>query len=123
VAALSPLFDTNILIDYLSGIEKARLELERYRHCSISIITWMEVMAGATSTNEARTRGFLATFVVFPITATIAEGAVNLRRHRKIKLPDAIILATAETEHRLLVTRNTRDFPAGEPGIRVPYRL
>jgi len=24
---------------------------------------------------------------------------------------------------RLLVTRNTRDFPPDEPGVRIPYRL
>ena len=36
-----------------------------------------------------------------------------MRRERRIKLPDAIILATAEIENRLLITRNTRDFPAG----------
>ncbi len=35
------LFDTNILIDYLSGIPQARAELERYSRRAISIITWM----------------------------------------------------------------------------------
>jgi hypothetical protein len=24
---------------------------------------------------------------------------------------------------RLLITRNTRDFPSDDPGIRIPYRL
>jgi hypothetical protein len=46
-----------------------------------------------------------------------------VRRERRLKLPDAIILATAETADRLLITRNTRDFPANDPGIRIPYRL
>jgi predicted nucleic acid-binding protein len=41
----------------------------------------------------------------------------------KIRVPDAIILATARVESLLLVTRNTRDFPADLPGIRVPYRI
>ena len=36
---------------------------------------------------------------------------------------DAIILATAQIRGRVLVTRNTRDFPANMPGIRVPYTL
>lgn len=36
---------------------------------------------------------------------------------------DAIILSTAQIRGRVLVTRNTRDFPAEMPGIRVPYQL
>jgi predicted nucleic acid-binding protein len=39
-----------------------------------------------------------------------------------MKLPDAIIWAAAQSEDRILVTRNTRDFPAEDPGVRVPYR-
>ncbi len=117
------LFDTNILIDYLSGVETAREEVERYRSRSISVITWMEVMAGVMPEYEAKTRAFLSTFLNLPITAAVAERAVALRRQRRIKLPDAIILATAEAGDWLLVTRNTRDFPAGDAGIRVPYQL
>ena len=41
----------------------------------------------------------------------------------RVKLPDAIILATAQSAASILVTRNTRDFPVGPPGIRVPYKL
>ncbi len=37
------------------------------------------------------------------------------------RLPDAIIWATAREASALLVTRNTKDFPADVPGVRVPY--
>jgi hypothetical protein len=40
-----------------------------------------------------------------------------------MKLPDAIIQATAEGAGRVLITRNTRDFPASTPGVRIPYTL
>jgi predicted nucleic acid-binding protein len=40
-----------------------------------------------------------------------------------MKLPDAVILATARTHGLPLLTRNTRDFPAGDPTILVPYTL
>lgn len=40
------LLDTNILIDFLNGVPQARDEIARYRRTAISIITWMEVMAG-----------------------------------------------------------------------------
>ena len=117
------LFDTNILIDYLSGIPQARVELERYSKRAISIITWMEVMAGTTPEDEEQVRAFLLTFTILPISPEVAEQAILLRRQRKIKLPDAIILATAQVEDRLLITRNTRDFPSRDPEIQIPYRL
>jgi predicted nucleic acid-binding protein len=40
----------------------------------------------------------------------------------KIKMPDAIILATAEAG-RELVTRNVKDFPSGMRGLQVLYRI
>jgi hypothetical protein len=40
-----------------------------------------------------------------------------------MKLPDAIIWASAQANAMLLVTRNTKDFPATDPGVRVPYRI
>jgi hypothetical protein len=119
----SALFDTNILIDYLCGVAKARVELDRARDRAISIVTWMEVMAGATPADEAETRAFLTAFQILPVTQEVAEQAVLLRRERRLKLPDAIILATAKTANRILVTRNSRDFPASDPAVRVPYRL
>jgi predicted nucleic acid-binding protein len=115
------LFDTNILIDYLNGVGEARDELSRYDERAISIITWMEVMAGAPPEVEAETRAFVDSFERVVIDDTIAEQAVALRREARIKLPDAIIWASAKARSMLLVTRNTRDFPADEPSVRVPY--
>lgn len=120
---VKPLFDTNVLIDFLSAVPQARDELGRYPDKGISIITWMEVLAGAPNGLEAPTRLFLDGFDLYPLDATIAEAAVALRKTRRIKLPDAVIQATAEVHGLLLVTRNTKDFPDGSPGIRVPYRL
>ena len=60
---------------------------------------------------------------VVPLDETIAERAVDLRRNHRIKLPDAIIWATAQTKAMLLVTRNTKDFAADDPSVRLPYKL
>jgi predicted nucleic acid-binding protein len=117
------LFDTNILVDYLNAVPQARTELQRYTEKAISIITWMEVMIGAASDVEDATRSFLSTFDVVALDGEIAERAVSLRRAHHIKLPDAIIRATAQAHATLLVTRNTKDFKAGDPGVRMPYRL
>jgi len=62
------------------------------------VITWIEVLTGAaTPEEEAVLRAFLANFACLPVTPAVAERAAANRRQRKIKLPDAIILATAET--------------------------
>jgi predicted nucleic acid-binding protein len=117
------LFDTNILIDYLRGIPQARAECDRHSHRAVSIVSWMEVMAGSTAANEADARSFLQNFYTLPLDADVAERAFLLRRTNRVKLPDAIIQATAEESGRILITRNTRDFPPGTPGVLIPYDL
>jgi predicted nucleic acid-binding protein len=117
------LFDTNLLVDYLNAVPEARTEFQHYTEKAISIITWMEVMVGADGDLEAPTRNFLNSFDVVSVDEQIAERAVGLRRSHRIKLPDAIIWATAQVHAMLLVTRNTKDFPDGDPGVRAPYRL
>ena len=49
--------------------------------------------------------------------------AVPSVRKMKMKMPDAIILATAEAGGRQLVTRNVKDLPSGTRGVRVPYKI
>lgn len=120
---MKALFDTNILIDYLNGIEAAKNEIKRYPHIAISLITWMEVMVGAKPEEEAAIRQFLARFVLIPLNTSVAERAVEIRRTTRTRLPDAIIRASAELEHALLVSRNTKDFPEDQPWVRVPYKL
>lgn len=118
------LFDTNILIDYLAGVEAARAELRRYEAPAMSLVTWMELLVGARDTREAAViRTFATRFEVVPIDLAIAERATELRKRHRLKLPDAIIWASAKTLGAVLVTRNERDFPGTDPGVHVPYRL
>ena len=116
-------FDTNILVDFLNGVAGAKTELARFSEPFISVVTWMEVMVGTSSDDEIPVRAFLRAFEVVPIDQAVAEEAVTLRRERRLRLSDAIIWATARTQRALLVTRNTKDFPADDVGVRVPYRL
>ena len=121
---MKAVFDTNILVDYLNGIAAASREIERYEEIAISVVTWMEVLAGADDAEEeAITREFLSRFKVQPVEKVVAERAIKIRRQNKLKLPDAIIWATAKELGRILVTRNTKDFLAKEAGIRVPYQV
>jgi predicted nucleic acid-binding protein len=117
-------FDTNILIDFLNGVPAAGEALAPFSCRCISRITWMEVMAGVKeSPDEDLVRNFLAQFDMIELSAEIAESAIHIRRHHrpKLKLPDAIILASARHIACCLITRNTKDFPEKSSDVIVPY--
>jgi predicted nucleic acid-binding protein len=118
-----PALDSNILIDYLLGRPEAAEEIARSPEATISILSWIEVMSGVRDDDEDAVREFLSGFIIVPVTPAIAAEAARLRRARRLKLPDAVIWATARVEGRTLVTRNTKDFPTDDPGVREPYRL
>jgi predicted nucleic acid-binding protein len=118
-------FDTNILIDYLNGIPQAADEIARYDEPLISPITWMEVMAGAADDAErVALRQFLAAFQRIELTQPVMERAALLRSESRLRLPDAIVLASALCENLMLVTRNTKDFSVSKwPNVKVPYTV
>ncbi len=117
-------FDTNILVDYLKGVSAAREELQQYRIRQISIITFIEVMVGAkNAAEESAIRGFLATFEVLELSAEIAQEAIAIRQELRLKIPDAIVYATARTQGCMLVSRNTKELKEDWPDIRIPYRI
>ncbi len=119
-------FDANIVIDALAGLPAARAEIHRAVSGGarpwISRMAWTEVMSKGDASVVRGTLAFMAHFGLDEMDEEIALRAAALRRERpRLKSPDAIILATAQTRGRVLVTRNTRDFPAEMPGVRVPY--
>ena len=62
-------------------------------------------------------------FEIIPLDLAVAESAVQLRRAHRLRLPDAIIWATAQVNDAVLVTRNTKDFNADWDGVRIPYAV
>ena len=119
---MKAVIDSDILIDYLQGNPKASQELDRYSQLEISIISWMEVIVGAESAEEeSACREFLSRFTIHQPSMEIAMEAVAIRKRLKLRLPDAIVWATARDHNCLLVTRNAKDFPRNDPGIRIPY--
>jgi predicted nucleic acid-binding protein len=116
--------DSDVLIDYLQGIPAAREEMERYDDPLYSVISFMELLAGARTDKEREAaEALLATLRRVDLTEPIARRAVILRQSLRLKIPDAVVLATAEVEGCILVTRNTRDFPANDPRVRFPYTV
>jgi predicted nucleic acid-binding protein len=119
----APFFDTNIVIDWLKRRPQATLELSRYSSHRISRIVWTEVMAGEALERRDPVRQALSHFEVTELDERISSAAADIRCRSGLKLLDAYILATAQVNGGILVTRNIKDFPANLPGIRVPYSL
>jgi predicted nucleic acid-binding protein len=122
-SVVKAVFDTNILIDLLNGREEANNEVGRYTRLAISRISWIEVLTGArNSEDQNRVENLLDYFEVIELDEPVAREAISLRQQHRIRLPDAIIWAAARLKDSLLVTRDAKDFPIGDPGIRVPYQ-
>ena len=120
--------DANILIDSLLEHDPAQREIMRIAASGarmwISRMAWIEVLSKGNDTVVREAINFLSRFGLDEIDDETSLRAAALRRERpRLKSPDAIILATAQIRGRVLVTRNTKDFPAEMPGIRVPYKL
>lgn len=117
-------FDTNIVIDALHNRPQAWGEIRRASRAWISRMSWIEVLAGVPDGADVETEEFLRLFAISEIDEEVARRAAAIRHQRKsMKVPDAIILASAQISGRILVTRNTKDFPANMPGVRIPYTL
>ena len=85
---------------------------------------WMEVLVGAPSEDLRKMReDFLRHFSIVELDERVARDAIGLRQERRLKLPDAIGWASARLNDALLVTRNTKDFPAHESVVRIPYQV
>lgn len=109
------LIDTNAVIDYLgkkfpvSGMDFMNGVVDVVPN--VSVITKIEVLGfNAPVEHYQLLTGFMNDAIVFDLTANIVETTIDIRRRYKIKLPDAIIAATALVYDLMLVTRNANDF-------------
>jgi predicted nucleic acid-binding protein len=99
------LVDTDVFIDHLRGARQITPGRHRLHY---SVVTRAELFAGNTASNLVST--LLAPFREIPVDRSVAERAGRIRRESGIRLPDALIAATA-VENRLgLATRNRSDF-------------
>lgn len=110
------LVDTNILIyhfeDSVPVESKEQLNQIFQENFNISVITKMEFLGFRRHTDESYRRAtqFLSFSNVLGLDDQVVEKVVELRRNSAVKLPDAVIAATAIIGKLILVTRNAGDF-------------
>jgi predicted nucleic acid-binding protein len=77
----------------------------------ISVISQIEVLRFTdTPENEQVLADFVNAAIIHLLSDPVIHRTIVLCKQSRIKLPDAIIAATALTEDFVLVTRNTDDF-------------
>lgn len=110
------LIDTNVLIGYLKADADAAyladVEQALSAGAAVSVVTTMELLGwrGHTPATRQAAEALLAGLVEVPLSRQVVQQVIALRSSLSIKLPDAIIAASALTEALPLMTGNREDF-------------
>jgi predicted nucleic acid-binding protein len=107
------LLDTNFILGMLKSTPEV-IEILTDRklsasQCAYSAVTRMELLGfpGITSDEDALIRSTLSHFTYLAIDFAVEDRAIHLRRTRRVKLPDALIAATALCHGLQLLTLDT----------------
>jgi predicted nucleic acid-binding protein len=112
------LVDTDVCIDHLAGVRRLPRGAGRLGY---SVITRAELLAGADGDEEPDVRRLLAGMDEIPVDRRIADRAGQLRREvPTLRMPDALIAATALVHSLSLHTKNVRDFRR-VPAVRLRH--
>jgi predicted nucleic acid-binding protein len=105
--AVTALLDTNVVLYLLGGRLAEPLPAGAY---AISVITEMELLSypGMAAAEEASIREFLASVTLVELTGPVKTSAIALRRAHRLKLPDAIVAASAVNLDVELLTGDER---------------
>ena len=115
------LFDSNIIIYLSKGVLNIENFYNLYNKFYISIITYMEVLGYKfkKKSDEIIVKNLLKWFEIVNIDLQIANIVIDFRKKNKIRLPDAIILATAKYTDCKLITTNVKDFQSIDNKIEI----
>ena len=107
------LIDTNVVIGFFNKSlpDSGKALLLSVDPC-ILIITFIELFStrNADSNEMKQVRLFTSNTLILNLEKDVALIAMDIRADFKLKLPDAVIAATALYHHRTLLSRNLSDF-------------
>lgn len=117
------ILDSNLLIFLSKDLIDRRKLFSKYDEFYVSVITYMEVYAFEFS-DSAQKNSLDETFAkleIIEINRAITDQAVIYRKNKlkKIKLPDAIILASARYADVDLLTDDWKDFQNIDSAVNV----
>lgn len=106
------LIDSNIIIYHLNQDDIAsNFLLQNFQDSAISRVTFIEVLSFNFTPEVQKTMiEYLERFEIIDTDKSISIQAIENRKIKKIKLPDNIIVSTAQVYNLTLVTRNEKDF-------------
>lgn len=110
------LIDTNIIIYHFNksipDVSRPKLIKIFKESFNISVITKMEFLGFKNHTEKSfkKAKQLIEYADVIELDEEIIDTVIDLKRNKTIKLPDAIIAATAICNNWVLVTRNEKDF-------------
>ncbi len=117
------LFDTNAIVSYMQGLAPVVDFIDNLTAGGrfISVITRMELLSfpGIAAREEEAIHRFLGDLDVIPLNEAVENAAIAIRRTVRLKLPDAIVAATALTLNATLITSDQRLVGLTWPGLRV----
>lgn len=115
--AVTHIWDTNIAIYYLEESLPDRaikiiVQCLNTGETAISVITELELLgySGITEEEDSKIISFRDSIEVIELSQKVKEVTIKIRRRHRIKLPDAIIAATAIAYDLTLLSRNEKDF-------------
>lgn len=112
----SYLLDSNVIIYLINGTlnpKNSQVILEAAKQPAyVSVISKIEILGWNPPAQEeaGEYQGFMDDAVVLELSNAIVEKTIEIRKSVRIKLPDAIIAATALVHGYTLLTRNVPDF-------------
>jgi len=85
---MKAVIDSDVLIDFLQGLDAAAAEIDRYEDPCYSVISWMEVMIGAeTDAERFAAETLFDSLRRIELRAEIDKRAVDRRRVRRLANP------------------------------------
>ncbi|MEY4904998.1 MAG: hypothetical protein RLZZ292_2813 [Bacteroidota bacterium] len=115
------LLDSNVIIDASKNIVNVQEIVRQYDYLYTSIISYVETLGYNFINQEEKeiVLQILDSIEIVNLNKEIADIAIEYRKRKKIKLPDAFVLATAKYMSADLLTSDISDFQNIDVSVKI----